>query len=400
VLNSLLEIVKQTDDVDVLRETAHWVIQELIEADVSEQIGARRYERSEERRAYRNGSRSRTLETRLGELELGIPKLRQGTYYPEWLLERKLPAERALIGVVMEAYVNGVSTRKMERLVRELGLEQLDKSKVSRINKELDIRVSEFLQRPLEGPYPYVWLDATFTRVREDGRVQSIALVTAMGVNADGRREILGMAIGSAETEAAWRRFLRGLVDRGLSGVQLVISDAHGGLKKAMRQVLTGTTWQRCRVHFARNISEHVPNSAEERVLNMVRSVFEQPTPDHCRTQLDRVIADLREEFPGAADMLEEAAEDLLAFTHFPKEHWRRIWSNNPLERQHREVKRRFDVVGIFPNREAVARLGGALLMEQHEEWLTGKRYFSAGSIARVLTSPSGFGQPDARAAD
>jgi len=400
VLEFLLESVKQTDDVDVLRETAQWLIQQLIEADVSQQIGAKPYERTEERKTHRNGSRPRTLETRLGELEIKIPKLREGTYYPDWLLQRKRPAERALLGVVMEAYVNGVSTRKMQRIVQELGLEKMDKSKVSRINKELDERVRKFLGRPLQGPYPYVWLDATDTKVREDGRVQSTALVTAMGVNEDGRREILGISIGSSETESAWKQFLRQLVDRGLSGVQLVISDAHKGLKKAMRQVLTGTTWQRCKVHFQRNIADHVPNSAEDRVNDMVRSVFEQPTPKHCRVQMDWVIDDLREEFTKAANILEEAAEDLLAFTNFPKEHWKRIWSNNPLERQIREIKRRFDVVGIFPNRKAVTRLGGAMLMERNDEWMTGRRYFSQKSIAQVLAPQSRSAEPDDKAAN
>ena len=230
VLQSLLHTMKNTEDVDVLKETAHWLIQELIELDVSDEIGADRYQRSDERRTYRNGSRQCTLNTRLGDLEISIPKLREGSAYPEWLLERGRPAERALLGVVMEAYVNGISTRKMERMVRELGLEGMDKSQVSRINRGLDGRVKAFLERPLEGPYPYLWLDATFPKVREDGQVQSTALVTAMAVNSEGHREILGISIGAAETEEFWKDFLRELLDRGLRGVQPVISDAHRGL--------------------------------------------------------------------------------------------------------------------------------------------------------------------------
>jgi len=385
VLESLLDTLKGTDDVDVLRETAHWLIQELIELDVSKEIGADRYQRSDQRRNYRNGSRQRTIDTRLGTMEICIPKLRRGSYYPEWLLERGRPAERALLGVVMEAYVNGISTRKMERMVKELGLEGMDKSQVSRINKGLDGRVRDFLQRPLEGPYPYLWLDATFPKVREDGKVQSTALVTAMAVNAEGHREILGIAIGAAETEAFWKSFLRELLDRGLSGVQLVISDAHRGLDNAIAEVLTGSCWQRCRVHFMRNISRQVPKSSEKEVLDQVRTIFEQPSRRHAVAQLHRVVDDLNDRFPKAADLLEEAAEDILAHMHFPKSHWKRIRSTNPLERLHREIKRRFNVVGIFPNRSAVIRLGGALLMEQHEEWIIGRRYFGAESIRQVL---------------
>lgn len=394
VLESLLDELKDSEDIDVLRETARWLIQELIELDVSRKVGADRYQRSEQRSNYRNGSRQRTLDTRLGTMEISIPKLRRGSYYPEWLLERGRPAERALLGVVMEAYVNGISTRKMERMVKELGLEGMDKSQVSRINKGLDERVRAFLQRPLEGPYPYLWLDATFPKVREGGQVQSTALVTAMAVNSEGHREILGISIGAAETEDFWRDFLRELLDRGLSGVQLVISDAHRGLDNAIAEILTGPCWQRCRVHFMRNISRHVPKSSEKEVLDQVRTIFEQPSRRHAVAQLARVVDDLSDGFPKAAHLLEEAAEDILAHMHFPKSHWRRIRSTNPLERLNREIKRRFNVVGIFPDRSAVIRLGGALLMEQHEEWIIGRRYFSSESIRQVLQTPDSDPKP------
>lgn len=387
VLESLLDTLKDSDDIDVFRETAQWLIQELIELDVSRAVGADRYQRNDSRRTYRNGSRQRMLDTRLGELEISIPKLRQGSYYPEWLLERGSTAERALLGVVMEAYVNGVSTRKMERLAKELGLEAMDKSVVSRINRGLDERVETFLTRSLEGSYRYLWLDATFPKVREDGRVQSTALVTAMAATSDGVREIVGLSIGSSETEEFWREFLRDLIGRGLRGVRLVISDAHEGLKTAISEILSGTCWQRCRVHFMRNISVHVPKTSEKEVLDQVRSIFEQPSHKHASDQLSRVAADLEDRFPKISQLLEEACEDILAHMHFPKPHWKRIRSTNPLERLHREIKRRFNVVGIFPHRNAVIRLGGAILLEQHEEWLVGRRYFSAESM-NLLRQP------------
>lgn len=381
ILKNLLEQIRITDDVDVLRETAEWIVQQLIEADVTEAIGAGRHERSDTRKTQRNGSRPRTFTTRLGDLELAIPKLRKGSYYPEWLLERKKPAEQAIMSVVMEAYVNGVSTRKVDRLVSEMGLKGLDKSSVSRINKGLDERVTAFRERALDGAYPYVWLDATFPKVREDGRVQSTALVVAMGVREDGHREILGCSLGASETEAFWTAFLRELIERGLGGVRLVISDAHQGLQNAIQSVLTGALWQRCRVHFMRDILTHVPKSAQTDVADLVRTIFEQPSYEHAENQLRRVVNDLEARYPKAATILENATHDLLAHMHFPQSHWKRIRSTNPLERLNKEIKRRFNVVGIFPNRDATIRLAGAILLEQHDEWVAGRRYLSEDSM-------------------
>lgn len=386
MLQTLLERVQVSDDIDVLRETAEWTLQQLIEADVSNQIGAEKYERAvDQRQTQRNGSRPRGLDTRVGTLALRIPKLRKGTYYPDWLLDRKKPAEQALLSVIMEAYVNGVSTRKVERLAVEMGIEGLDKSAVSRINKGLDERVKTFLERPLEGAeYPYVWLDATFPKVREDARVQSTALVTAMGIRGDGYREILGIDLGAAETEAFWTEFLRSLMARGLKGVRLVISDAHEGLKSAIRKVLGEVAWQRCQVHFMRNILSHVPKSAQNEVTNLVRTIFEQPTHHLAEAQLKRIVLELEPRFPKAADILEEASADILAHMHFPESHWVRIRSTNPLERLNREIRRRTDVVGIFPSRESMLRLAGAMLLEQHEEWTAGRRYFSEQSMREL----------------
>lgn len=388
MLQSLLEQIKITEDVDVLRETAEWVLQQLIEADVSERIGAEKHERSETRTTQRNGYRHRSLDTRVGTLDLRIPKLRQGSYYPDWILERRKASEQALMSVVMEAYVNGVSTRKVERLAVEMGLEGMDKSAVSRINKGLDERVQAFLQRPLEGnEYPYVWVDAIYPKVREDGRVQSPAMVVAMGVRHDGYREMLGISLGSAETEAFWTEFLRDLVARGLKGVRLVISDAHEGLKTAIRKVLGEAMWQRCQVHFMRNILSHVPKSAQSEVTNYIRTIFQQPTYEMAEAQLKRVVEALEPRFTKAADLLEEASADLLAHMHFPEGHRRRVRSTNPLERLNREIRRRTNVVGIFPNREATIRLTGAMLLEQHEEWMAGKRYFSEHSMNMLFES-------------
>ena len=389
-LENLLALLNSTKDVDALREMAQWVVMELMEAEVSEQIGAGYFERTDSRTNQRNGTRSRSFSTRLGDLELEIPRLRKGTYYPEWLLERRATVERALAAVVMEAYASGVSTRKVDRLVKELGLDGMDKSAVSRINKGLDERVAAFRERPLEGCYPYVWLDATFPKVREDGQVQSTALVVAMAVCADGHREIIGVSLGAAETETFWTEFLRGLVDRGLEGVQLVISDSHRGLRNAIDTVFTGTAWQRCRVHFMRNMLTRVPVSAQDEVADQLRTIFAQPTLQDARSQAARVIAELnKKRHNKAAELLRDAMHDILAHMHFPRTHWQRLRSTNPLERLNREIKRRFNVVGIFPNRDAVIRLGGAILLEQHEEWITGRRYFSERSMSQLAESGS-----------
>lgn len=392
-LETLLAVIRATDDVDALKQAAEWTIQQLMEAEVAGQIGACWHERSKERTNQRNGSRRRLLKTRVGELALRIPKLRKGSYDPEWLLKRHKTTEKALMSVIAEAYANGVSTRKMDRLVREMGLARMDKSAVSRIAQGLDERVERFRSRPLTARYRYLWLDATFPKVREDGRVQCVAVVVAIGVREDGYREILGLEIGAAETETFWLAFLRGLVDRGLDGVQLVISDAHRGLQHAIAATISGAAWQRCTVHFMRNALTQVAKSAHEQVAHLIRSIFSQPTPQTARQQLDCVVAELEPRYPKVAMMLDEAREDLLAHTAFPAEHWRRLRSTNPLERLHREMQRRLKVVGIFPNRNAVLRLGGAVLLECHEQWLTERRYFGAPSMIPVLDRKEGSNQ-------
>jgi len=370
---------------EFLRDAMEWFLQELMEADVAQLIGAQAYERTTTRTNYRNGSRPRTFETRLGTLNLQIPKLRRGSYFPPFLEPRRR-SESALINVIQESYVLGVSTRKVEDLVQALGMSGISKSEVSRIAAELDERVQAFKERPLEGQYPYVWLDAKYLKVREGDRVLSMALVVATGVRETGDREVLGFDLGLSEDAAFWTAFLRSLVSRGLKGVQLVISDAHEGLRTAVDTVLHGASWQRCRVHFLRNLLSQVPRSAQPMVSALVRTIFAQPDKAAAKVQLAQVVASLRERFPKAAQLLEDAQEDILAYMSFPQEHWRQIHSTNPLERLHREIGRRADVVGIFPNRQAVLRLIGAVLMEQQDEWYAApRRYFSQESMNKLF---------------
>jgi len=350
-------------------------------------IGADRYERTSDRQTYRNGYRLRTWDTRVGTIELAIPKLRAGSYFPS-LLEPRRRAERALLAVVQEAYVHGVSTRKVDDLLRALGLDGMSKSEVSRICAELDGEVTAFRSRGLEGEHPYVWIDATYHKVRQDGRVQSMATVVAIGVAATGERQILGVDAGPSEDRAFWTAFLRGLVKRGLRGVRLVISDAHEGLKRAVAAVLSGTTWQRCRVHFMRNVLATIPRTAREPVAAIVRTIFAQPDHPTAQAQLQRVVEGLRGRFAQAAELLEQATEDVLAYLHFPAAHRRQLHSTNPLERLNKEIKRRSAVVGIFPHRNSLLRLVGALLAEQDDEWaVADRRYFSAESMQQ-LTQP------------
>lgn len=369
---------------DWLRDMVRWTVQELMEAEVSAQIGAERYERSGERSTYRNGYRAREWDTRVGTLELAIPKLRDGSYFPSWLEPRRR-SEQALVAVVTEAYVQGVSTRRVEALVQSLGIVGISKSEVSRLCASLDEQVDAFRSRRLAGRYPYVWLDARYEYVREDHQVQSMAVVIAYGVRDDGVREVLGLDIGPSEDTPLWRAFLQGLVARGLGGVRLVISDAHRGLRQAIREVFVGAAWQRCRVHFMRNIIAQVPKSAQAMVAATVRTIFEQPDRAAARAQLRQVCASLQERFPKVVELIEAAEGEILTCSDFPKEHWRQIYSTNPLERLNKELKRRSAVVGIFPNRAAVLRLFGARLAEQMDEWLVGHRYFSLGSMASVL---------------
>jgi putative transposase len=373
-------------DADFLREGVRAVTEALMDLEVTQHVGAERHERTPDRTGYRNGYRERAWDTRVGSVELQVPRVRDGSYFPS-LLEPRRRAERALVSVVQEAYVQGVSTRRVDDLVQALGLQGISKSQVSRLCQELDQEVGRFRARKLEGPYPYVWLDATFVKVRDGGRVVSMAVVIAVGVRATGEREVLGLDVGPSEDGAFWHQFLRGLVARGLSGVQLVVSDAHLGLKAAIAAVLQGASWQRCRVHFVRNALALVPRAAQQMVAATIRTVFVQPDPAAAREQWRRVADSFRGRFPRAAALMDEVEGDVLAYLAFPPEHWRQVWSNNPLERLNKEVKRRTDVVGIFPNGPAVIRLVGAVLAEQHDEWQVSRRYFSAESLAKLDTA-------------
>jgi putative transposase len=368
---------------DVLRRSVRWLVQQLMEAEVSTQIGADRYERSDERTAQRNGYRPRSWDTRVGTLDLHIPKLRTGSYFPTFLEPRRR-AEQALVAVVAEAYVQGVSTRKVEALMQTLGITGISKSEVSRLCATLDAQVNAFRERRLAAEYPYVWLDARYEHVREAGQVQSMAVVIAHGVRADGVREVLGMDVTTGEHVVFWRAFLQSLVARGMRGVRLVVSDAHPGLKQAIREVFLGAAWQRCRVHFMRNLLAHVPKQAQAMVAATVRTIFAQPDRTAAHVQVGTVIEALEGQFPKVVEMLIAAEDEVLAFYDFPAEHRRQLASTNPLERLNKELKRRSAVVGIFPNRPAVIRLLGAVLAEQHDEWLVGRHYFSEASMRKL----------------
>jgi transposase-like protein len=373
------------DENDLLREMVREFAQRLMAAEVDALVGAGWGEVSPDRVNHRNGYRQRPFDTRVGSIDLAIPKLRRGSYFPDWLLDPRRRAEKALVAVVAECYVRGVSTRRVDGLVKTLGIESLSKSQVSRMAGELDEMVTEFRNRPLDaGPYTYVWMDAMTEKVREGGRIINVAVVIAVGVNADGHREVLGLDVITTEDGAGWLAFLRGLVARGLSGVSLVTSDAHPGLVDAIASTLVGATWQRCRTHYMRNLLTRVPKSAQAMVATLVRTIFAQPDAASVWAQHARVVEQLNETFPDAAAHLADAAPDVLAFTGFPKEHWRQIWSNNPQERLNKELRRRTDVVGIFPNREAVVRLVGAVLTEQHDEWAVARRYMAAEGLAKA----------------
>jgi putative transposase len=382
-LGELLRKAQVERDADFLREGVRVLGQALMELEVAQHVGADRYERTSERTGQRNGYRERAWDTRVGTVNLRVPRVRDGSFFPS-LLDPRKRAERALVAVVQEAYVQGVSTRRVDDLVAALGLQGISKSQISRLCQELDAEVERFRTRRLEGPYPYAWLDATFVKVREAGRVVSQAVVLAIGVKATGEREVLGLDVGPSEDGAFWVQFLRGLVARGLSGVHLVISDAHEGLKDAIRAVLQGAGWQRCRVHFMRNALAYVPKSAAQMVAATIRTVFVQPDEASAREQWRRVLDTFQARFPRLAALLEAAEVDVLAYLAFPPGHWTKIWSNNPLERLIKEVKRRTDVVGIFPNTAAVIRLVGAVVAEQHEEWQVTRRYLSMESLTKL----------------
>ena len=382
---ALGELLDKTGaNLDFLREAVQLLAQELMELEVSRKIGAQRHERTAERVTYRNGYRHRKWDTRVGTIDLRIPKLRQGSYFPS-LLEPRRRAEKALVAVVQEAYIHGVSTRKVDELVQSLGMTGISKSEVSRLCSELDELVEAFRHRPLTNRYPYVWLDAKYIKVRESGRVLSMALVVAVGVTSSGDREVLGLDVGLTEDGPFWTEFLRDLVRRGLSDVRLVISDAHEGLKEAITRVLGRSSWQRCRVHFMRNLLSQVPKSAQQMVAALVRTIFAQPDKAAAHAQLAEVAKSLALRFPKAAQMLRDAEEEILAYMAFPTEHWRQLHSTNPLERLMREIGRRTDVVGIFPNRASLIRLAGAVLMEQQDEWMAApRRYFSLASMSKL----------------
>ena len=374
---------------DMLRALLQTVVEQLMSAEADARCNASYGERSAERITSRNGYRSRPWETRLGEIDLQIPKLRAGTYYPEWLLEPRRRSEKALLAVVAEAYVLGISTRKVERLMETLGLTGISKSRVSEIVSEVDEAVEAFRNRPLEQPYPYLWLDALEIRCREAGRTLNVTAVVATAVSSQGHREVLGVDVFTCEDGAAWLAFLRQLQARGLKGVRLVVSDAHQGLKAAIAAVFRGASWQRCRAHFALNLAAKVPKAAQPGVNALLKSIFQQQDSQAVHQQAKQTLEVLEKQFPQAAEVFARAFDDLLAFTAFPKEHWRQIWSNNPQERLNKEIRRRTDVVGIFPNRSAILRLVGALLAEQSDEWAIQRRYFSLESLALVMAEPS-----------
>jgi putative transposase len=380
VVSYLLE----EDGLDFLRESLTWVVQQLMEAEVSELVGAARGERApEERLTHRNGYRARSWATRAGEIELAIPKLRRGSYFPSFLEPRRR-SEQALVSVVQEAYVAGVSTRKVDQVVESLGL-RISKSEVSRICAGLDEQVDAFRHRPLEGRYPYLWLDAKVEKVRDGGRVVRKALVLAYAVHESGYREVIGLDVGEAETEAFWRSFLRGLVERGLNGVQLVVSDAHAGLKNAIGRVL-GCPWQRCSVHFLREALGHARREQQPMLAALIRPVFTAESGEQARELVGAALERLSKPLPKIAQLLQEAEDDLLAFYAFPADHRPKLRSTNPLERVNREIGRRTDVVGIFPNDRSLIRLAASLVIEQNDEWLVGKRYLSQHTLEAILT--------------
>jgi transposase-like protein len=384
-LSKLLAAVQAGDITDTVRTSLAWVLQELIEAELTSTIGAAPHERTDNRGAQRNGHRPKLLTTQAGDVEVQIPKLRAGSFFPS-ILERRRRIDRALHAVVMEAWVHGVSTRKVDDLVKALGAGAgISKSEVSRICAELDEDLEAFRTRPLTGEFPYVFADATYVKARIRGRVVSRAVVIATGVTSTGDREVLGIDVGDSEDGAFWTAFFRGLRARGLTGVQLVISDHHAGLKKAIEAVFIGASWQRCRVHFLRNVLSRVPKASQEMVAAAIRTVFAQPDAVHVHRQLGEVAGMLEVQFPDVARMLIDAADDVLAFTGFPQAHWKKIWSTNPLERINGEIKRRTNVVGVFPNDASVLRLITAVIVETHDEWqVAERRYLSEESMAKL----------------
>jgi transposase-like protein len=388
-LLEVLDALKAAEVDDRIRQAAETIYQALIEAELSSVIGALPHQRTEARTAQRNGHRPRTVTTTAGDLELRIPKLRTGSFFPS-LLERRRRVDQSLFAVIMEAYLHGTSTRKVDDLVKAPGADSgISKSEVTRICADLDTEVAAFRDRTLAGmAFPYVFLDATYCKARVNHWVVSQAVVVATGVAADGHREVLGFDVGDSEDGAFWTAFLRSLRARGLSGVQLVISDAHAGLKAAIGSVLLGAAWQRCRVHFLRNVLAAVPKGSAEMVAATIRTIFAQPAPAQVGEQLDLIAGMLGRQFPKVEQMLRDAADDITAFAAFPLTHWKKIWSTNPLERLNKEIKRRTDVVGVFPNPAALLRLARAVLVEAHDEWQVGERRYLSESSMALLDAP------------
>ena len=379
---ALAELSAKSGDPDFLRTIAESVLQLIMEADVDGLIGAGRYERGEARQTWRNGYRDRTLDTRLGTLNLKIPKMRSGAYFPGFLEPRKT-VEKALVAVIQEAWINGVSTRKVDELVQAMGMTGISKSSVSKLCKDIDERVNAFLKRPLSGDWPYLWLDATYLKMREGGRIVSVAAIIAVAVDTDGKREIVGLHIGPSEAEPFWTSFLRDLVRRGLTGVKLVISDAHEGLKAALVRVL-GATWQRCRVHAMRNALAYVPKGQHTMVAAAIRQAFIQPDHDNAVQTWRHVADQLRARWPKLGTFMDNAEADVLAYMAFPAQHRTKLHSTNPLERLNKEVKRRADVVGIFPNEDGIIRLIGAVLLDANDEWQLLSRYMQVEAMAEL----------------
>jgi putative transposase len=383
----LAELLQKAGEGDFLRAVAEAVLQLLMEADVEGLVGAGRHERSPERLNWRNGYRERALDTRLGTLQLRVPKLRQGSYFPPFLEPRKT-SEKALVAVIQEAWIGGVSTRRVDELVQAMGLSGIGRSTVSKLCKDIDERVGAFLDRPLEGEWPYLWLDATYLKVREGGRIVSVAAIIAVAVDTEGRREIVGLGLGPSEAETFWSGFLKGLRRRGLAGVKLVISDAHDGLKAAVAKVF-GAAWQRCRVHWMRNALARVPKGQQTVVAAALRQAFLQADQDGARQVWRQVADQLRPRWPRLAGLMDESEHEVLAYMAFPVQHRTKLHSTNPLERLNKEVKRRADVVGIFPGEPSITRLIGAVLLEQNDEWQTGHRYMQLEGMAELVSPPA-----------
>src|SRR3954466_832815 len=383
---ALLDLVEKDADSDLVREMLAFAAARMMEAEAEVAAGAAKGARTPLRDAHRNGYRAREWDTRAGRIELAIPRLRKGPYFPS-LLEPRRTAEKALVAVIQEAYVHGVSTRSVDDLVKAMGAGGMSKSQVSRLCAEIDIRVNAFLSRPLEGAWPYLWLDATYIKVREGGRIISRAVIVAVAVNSDGKREVLGIAVGPSEAETFWTDFLRSLADRGLRGIKLVIADDHKGLRAAARRVFNAGL-QRCRVHWMRNALAHAPAKQRAAVAAMLKTIFAQETAADARAQWNSVAHALRERAAKLAELMDGSRDDVLVYMAFPREHWAQIASTNPLERLNREIKRRADVVGIFPNDPAVIRLVGALMLEQNDEWAVSRRYMSLESLSALSDDP------------